>query len=443
MKNLILLCLCFFFSTLAFSQITIKGVIDNSNEKEISINYLNQRSAKKVAIKNEAFDLTNNLKQGYYTLKIGNESASIYLSPGDDLSITLDAEKFDETISFKGEGANRNNYLVKKFLITEKVTENTEDFYSGSENDYLKKIIELNSKIKYELGKSNSEDFFIESETKSLRYDFLLDIHNYESLQDYYFGKKVVASDSFLAPLKAINYDNSEEFEKQPYYRYLSSSKWKKDIEKANGYKEKNQILRNIKSDNIKIDLIISFYYSISNDINTAQDYFDLIKNYIPNSDFTKMASEKLKTTLRIKKGIKSPQFSFKNVNDKTYSLNDFKGKYVFIDVWATWCGPCIKQMPALKELEHKYQNKEIVFVSISVDKKEAYDKWRKMVLEKNLGGIQLFANNSFDSKFIKKYGISSIPRFIIIDKEGKIYDENADKPSTELLKATLNSLLN
>ena len=61
---------------------------------------------------------------------------------------------------------------------------------------------------------------------------------------------------------------------------------------------------------------------------------------------------------------------------------------------------------------------------------------------EKELGGIQLFADNSFKSKFIKAYGISSIPRFIIVDKEGKIYDENADKPSTESLKTTLDSLL-
>ena len=147
--------------------------------------------------------------------------------------------------------------------------------------------------------------------------------------------------------------------------------------------------------------------------------------------------------TLKIKKGTESPKFTFKDISNKVYSLDDFKGKYVFIDVWATWCGPCLKQIPALKELEHIYKDKDIVFVSISVDISDAYNKWKKMVDEKELGGIQLFADNSFESKFIKAYGISSIPRFIIVDKEGKIYDENADKPSTESLKTTLDSLLN
>lgn len=428
-------------SVYTFGQIIIKGEISNSNSKELSINYLNQRSAAKAKINKGNFKLEVNLEQGYYNLKIGNESASIYLVPKDNLFITLDAEKFDETIKFSGIGSKRNNYLAKKQLITERAMENTNDFYGGTEEKYLQNISELNSKITDELKISNSEKSFIDDELKSIKYSQLLNLINYETFQDFYFGNKITASESFLSPLKNINFDNENEFQKQPYYRYLVSSKWKKDIEKAKDYSEKNKIFHSITSKSIKIDLLINFYYSISKDRTKAQDYFKLIKNNLPNNDFVKMAREKLKTTLKIKKGVKSPSFTYKDYNNKTHSLSDFKGKYVFIDVWATWCGPCVKQIPYLKELEHLYSNKDIVFVSISVDRPEAYEKWKKMISEKKLGGVQLFADKSFDSKFIKAYGISSIPRFILLDKEGKILNENTDKPSTEKLKNTLKAL--
>ena len=267
---------------------------------------------------------------------------------------------------------------------------------------------------------------------KSLNYSYLFGIQNYKSLQDYYFGKKIEVSDSFLSPLKDINYDDENEFTTQPYYSYLVSSKWKKDIEHEDGFVNMNKKLHTINSISIKIDLLISFYYSISKDIKKAEDYFKLIKNNTSNKQFIAAAKEKLKAVLKNKKGAKSPLFTFKDVENKTYSLSDFKGKYVFIDIWATWCGPCLQQIPALKKLEHQYQDKDIVFVSISVDKASAHDKWKRMVKEKEMVGIQLFADNSFDSKFIKAYSITSIPRFIIIDKEGNIYDGNADKPSTE-----------
>lgn len=74
-----------------------------------------------------------------------------------------------------------------------------------------------------------------------------------------------------------------------------------------------------------------------------------------------------------------SPIFeNFENIKGGTTSLKDLKGKYVYIDVWATWCGPCKAEIPHLKSLEEKYQGKNIVFVSISVDSKEDHDAWQK-----------------------------------------------------------------
>lgn len=155
--------------------------------------------------------------------------------------------------------------------------------------------------------------------------------------------------------------------------------------------------------------------------------------------DNYKKMSEKL---LKFKKGNVSPVFNtYENFNGGTTSLSDLKGNYVYIDIWATWCAPCKAQFPFLKDLEKDYHGKNIKFVSVSVDRKDAYGTWKQMVKNENLGGIQLIADNNLESDFIKEYEITSIPRFILLDPEGKIVDANAARPSEPKLRALFTEL--
>lgn len=145
---------------------------------------------------------------------------------------------------------------------------------------------------------------------------------------------------------------------------------------------------------------------------------------------------------VRLRKGATSPVFSnYENHKGGTTSLSDLKGKYVYLDIWATWCAPCKAEIPFLKEIEKEYHNKNIEFVSISVDKKEAYDTWKNMVTSENLGGIQLYADNNFESDFIMEYGINAIPRFILVDPDGNIVDANTLRPSNPKLKELFSEL--
>lgn len=128
-------------------------------------------------------------------------------------------------------------------------------------------------------------------------------------------------------------------------------------------------------------------------------------------------------------KVIPSPKFiSYENYDGSKTSLDDLKGKYVYVDVWATWCPPCRKEIPYLQKIEKKYHGKNIAFVSISLDKESDKSKWKKMILDQKMGGIQLFAGK--DNTFTKGYNIKGIPRFILIDKNGNIANANAPRPS-------------
>lgn len=138
-----------------------------------------------------------------------------------------------------------------------------------------------------------------------------------------------------------------------------------------------------------------------------------------------------------------SPDFDYENHKGGKTKLSDLKGKYVYIDLWATWCGPCRAEIPYLQKIEEKYNGKNIEFVSVSVDTPKDHDKWQKFVTDKQLGGIQLFSDNEWKSAFVTSYNVTGIPRFILIDPKGNIVDANAARPSSPELQAQLDTLLN
>lgn len=142
-----------------------------------------------------------------------------------------------------------------------------------------------------------------------------------------------------------------------------------------------------------------------------------------------------------LRKGDPSPGFNYPDKNGNNVSLTDLKGKYVYIDVWATWCGPCKREIPYLKEMDEEFKGKDIAFVSLSIDKMEHKEKWLKMIEDEDLKGIQIMADQDWNSDFITAYKIQGIPRFILLDKEGKIVNSNAPRPSDPGLKEVLKTL--
>ncbi|WP_159024147.1 TlpA disulfide reductase family protein [Formosa sp. L2A11] len=148
--------------------------------------------------------------------------------------------------------------------------------------------------------------------------------------------------------------------------------------------------------------------------------------------------------------GKPSPVFvDYANADGSTTSLESLKGKYVYIDVWATWCAPCKAEIPALKALEKEYHDKNITFVSVSVDDDRthggSWDKakadWLAMVAEEKLGGVQIMSPEGWQSDFVRDYKVNGIPRFILIDPVGNIVDPSAPRPSDSKLKELFTSL--
>jgi len=140
--------------------------------------------------------------------------------------------------------------------------------------------------------------------------------------------------------------------------------------------------------------------------------------------------------------GTQGVEFTFNDINGEEVSFSDFRGKIVYIDCWATWCVPCIKEIPYLKQLEKDFHGKDIVFVSFSTDKPEHKEKWEEFVKKEQLGGVQLISDNGPKNIISDIYVVNTIPRFLLFDREGKIIDTNAKRPSQPELKKQLEALL-
>ncbi|MDR2563120.1 MAG: TlpA family protein disulfide reductase [Prevotellaceae bacterium] len=153
---------------------------------------------------------------------------------------------------------------------------------------------------------------------------------------------------------------------------------------------------------------------------------------------------EKVKSSLNQNTARKDAvDFKFVDVSGKQVSLSDFKGKVVYIDVWATWCGPCRREFPAMKKLEEEYRdNKDMVFMGVNTDVSKNKQKWLDFLKKEQLPGVQIFAGDAANEVLMKPYQIGGIPRFILVGKDGKLIFANAPRPTSGEIKAILNSAL-
>jgi beta-lactamase regulating signal transducer with metallopeptidase domain/peroxiredoxin/uncharacterized GH25 family protein len=136
--------------------------------------------------------------------------------------------------------------------------------------------------------------------------------------------------------------------------------------------------------------------------------------------------------------GDTAPLFEAKSFDDKTIKLVDFHGKVVLLDFWATWCAPCVEQIPKLKEVYDNFStNPRFVMIGMSVDWN--LDKAKKFVVQKQLKWPQVCLGSMDESLVVKQYGVGSIPTTILISPDGKIIAKN---PSAEQLKLAISKAL-
>jgi thiol-disulfide isomerase/thioredoxin len=170
----------------------------------------------------------------------------------------------------------------------------------------------------------------------------------------------------------------------------------------------------------------------------TKSTYNNFCKN-VKNQHYIDEVSNIYRNLKKNKEGRPLPLFKFLNMNKADVTFQKFGARLIYIDVWATWCKPCLLERPHFERLAQLYKS-DIAFLSISVDKN--FQDWSKVISNEQLKTDQLLAKNAFESDFAQFFNISSIPRFIILDDHGNLINAYAKRPSDVNIETELKNLI-
>ena len=134
--------------------------------------------------------------------------------------------------------------------------------------------------------------------------------------------------------------------------------------------------------------------------------------------------------------GAPFPEVSLEDRDGTVLDITTFRGKYLYIDLWASWCVPCVKEVPYLQSLEKTLTNDKVTFISISCDTDR--DAWIK-----KMESLSMHGNQYIDVKgtFCDRLGVTGIPRFLIYDPDGRLLNADATRPSNPATLTMLEEL--
>ena len=388
-------------------------------------------------------------KDGYYFFKIGRPYATVRFKKGHNVHVDIDADDFYKSRRYSGELKIENNYSVAKSNLRSKFVGDPKDYFVVPVDEFLLKIEKTRDAVFELLEKSNLslEDKIIEK--RIIEYDYLQSYNNYQKFYSYHKKVKANLPDDYYDPVINMDTDDDEIFRHSRAYRNLIVENFRHSSKRELALDStltiidfvKNKI-SNIKSIDIREQFSSMLIRQMKESNPNLDDDYKRIMSLLLTDRMKEKLTQRHKTAKESTSGAQAIDFNYENFNGGRTTLKDLSGKLLYIDVWATWCGPCIKEMPALKELVAHYAGKEIEFVSISIDHQSDYKKWRKMVPEKNVGGIHLYDNEGLNSSFMKAFSVGLIPRFMMIDREGKIITAHAPRPSDKGVKDFINKQL-
>lgn len=443
----------------------LTGLVKSLTDKEINImEYglpFNFEADNKIKIDEKGnFSTELELKEGQYFYIIYKRQAQlIYLNPGDELDVTFDGRKINSTIEYKGTGVEVNEFLKNRTEM-DKVSQQLANhggqkygLYMLEWDEYTKMIDEnravmqtaLNQFKKDKKVKGNLERFaaleqatidgtwgmyymqfpghhahFAKKDPRELWHHLEIDKIKKELISD---DERLLMSRAYRDFMNQYTLTVTEKTLMQSNVKLKSKSEFiNRTFQNVD-----NVLPERWQREYMKSRLL---YEQIDkhgiNNMKEMVDAFKALDISNPSYDIAvQKAWDKWALTLP---GAQAPEIVGTDINGKEVKLSDFRGKIVYIDVWATWCGPCRKEIPHLQKTEAAFHGKDVVFLSVSIDKNKK--KWENMVKEQELGGVQILAPGGWGADICKKYNITGIPRFMLIDKEGKIINTKTLRPS-------------
>jgi thiol-disulfide isomerase/thioredoxin len=444
---------------LAQDHVVIKGKVAGTDESKA---YLRKdQETIEATINKEEFTFSIPLAtESVYELLLGDNSIELYLEPGDELRIESSQADFYSALQFSGPHANENRFYLMRDLkrsqvynpVLQRIRKKDEVHFVHSLDSVIQSM--HNDLIAFkQINPALSKKFeFIESVNRKF-----IAINQ----RGVYAGN--YASNHPSDPVIEPNFSHYLDTLQYQDPRFLQSPRFK-DFVRNHRYNTLEKLLlekpelKNEASGNIEAMFTVieelfqnqairdyALYTSLKYELRqhgldipakTVEDFYAKCKN----KDYVADIKSNYYTWTTLAAGKPAPDFALRDDNGKSFSVKSFEGKLLYVDVWATWCGPCIAEMPYLDSLVSTFKGSTkvaIVKVSLDVNQKP----WLKS-LKAQPNVVNLRAAEGANSAFAKSYAIKDIPRYILIDPNGKIINVNAPPPSSAELRRHLDRLI-
>lgn len=366
-------------------------------------------------------------KNGYGTLL--HNSLNLYLSPGEDLEVYVDNFNFSSSLYFRGSLGGVNNYLKEQ----EVAVFFDKDNYKLDETLFVEKMKRLiDEKIKL-LEAKNFDPSFTNLERERIRYSIAERVSFYPFYRRNAGDESYVPGKVFTDFLSSFSLNNEELFGTKDYRSFLLNCVYLQGSRSTTN-KVVDYIVATVTNPTIKDFLLTEIVYRFiweNNGLDGADYLLKVFRRECSDKNKIDYINSLVKHWAKLQPGQPAPDFTLKDIQGKPVTLSNYRGYYVYITVWATWCIPCKSELTYLNLLQKVYADKKIQFMTISVDEPRMAERWHNFLMEKKYPGIHMMLDEG--SQFNENYMIISVPRFILIGPEGEIINSNAPRPSGQI----------
>lgn len=448
-------------------NVIIKGQITNWLAEHITFStddgWLEYNPIERTATldKDGRFSVVLPVATGYakITLEHGDQSSELYMKSGEAVQMTLDAKDFDKSIRYTGTGAITANFAAKYIVergMSNQFGMDLQPFMTMEPQAYLAACRNrLQQEMTYlQQNKQALPDAFVQQWvamlTYTMYYDWLI-YPMYHKMVTKREPTEKIPMESYAVPAAIPMTFDDGLLHLAPYRNVVGSL-----FVNRTGMLDSVQALQYKKDDSSTIlakQLLPrqSREYYFAHRLYSGMKYttvskanidYEAFRQLYPRSQYMPVINKAIKLKRMLGTGQQAPDFEFTTIEGKKMKLSDLKGKVVYLDFWASWCGPCMQEVPHAQKLEEHFSGRDVVFLNISLDEKA--EAWKNAIKKKQIQGMHTRQDGGWKAPVAVQYGIQGIPAYFLIDKNGKIVTETTPRPSeTEEVTALIEKALN
>ncbi|MDQ3683613.1 MAG: redoxin family protein [Bacteroidota bacterium] len=379
--------------------------------------------------------IDKNIATNIYSLRAGNHSLPVYFGKGDSLNIAWTINERNETHNITGNRVAENEFL----LSNDRGNDNNMWFLKNQSYQYKPKAYANLVLKEWKKGEDKLDDYktvnnvkpaddFLQMQKKLLAVQMLdlLDVQYPRVFSVYYPNDTLSYPLSVKKLREAVSTNDSSLLSNNSYITFLGDFYKNKSLHGDSAYFTTISKLPPGKVKDVLVYKNLMTALSQTADSNRRSKLLAQFNPLISNTRLRDLVNQKNTTLQNLQKGRPAPIISAETLNNNQFSLAMLKGRYIVVDVWATWCAPCKKEAPYFNRFAEQYTSESVAFVSLSVD--EDKNAWKSESARSNERVLQLWATNSQEE--LKAYNLEFIPRFMLIDPKGKIISAQLPMPS-------------